>query len=154
MENWDMAAAAFDQLLERFPGGAYADSSDMGRARIDIRQNNLDSAISRLKRLQGSPDSKLAAQSVLLLGRAYEKAGRPDEAIRAYLFLATLFDHPQWVPEAYRKAVELLLAQGRAEDARKHFENLNTNYPDSPEVETVRKMLQPQAEQNRAKNQD
>jgi len=130
--NWSEAARYYDRVIKDFPSGQFSDLALLGRAKVDLHLNDMDNAITRLNAAAGSLDPAVAAQAGLSLGDAYEKAGRQDEALAAYLRVALLYEHPEIVPEAYWKAAQILKRQGKNDQARQNLDELHRLYPNSP----------------------
>ncbi|MEN6558116.1 MAG: tetratricopeptide repeat protein [Thermoguttaceae bacterium] len=134
------AQAAFDRVIavEADSDAAQAQrlQARLGQAAARVAAGKPDDAVKIVENLLKSIDPQeaaIAAQAYNVLGAAYRKAGRPQEALLAYLSVDHLYAA---VPEAHAEALANLVElweqvghQDRAELARK---TLLEKYPTSP----------------------
>jgi len=131
LQDWDQSASYYERIKKEFPQGAYTDLAALGRAQINIKQNQYEATTLRLKSIMNSSDLYVAAQARLLSGEAFEQLRQLEEAQDCYLQVAFLFDHPQLVPQAYWKASRIMLKRGRREEALRTLQELQRFYPNS-----------------------
>jgi TolA-binding protein len=77
------------------------------------------------------------AHALLLLSRAEEERGYPEEALTAALLVADSLPESRLAPTARQRAGDLLLAEGKIDEALAQYEELLATYPKSwlaPEV--------------------
>jgi len=97
-------------------------------ARYDEAERSLNDAVGRA----AAPEMLgMRARAYAGLARNAELKGDLEAAVRYYISVGILFDHKEIVPEALRKAAELLEKQGRAEEGGKLREELRQRYPDA-----------------------
>jgi predicted negative regulator of RcsB-dependent stress response len=71
-----------DQLIHDYPGTAYADQAELLAARIDVQDNRLPDAATRLSRvMDSSHDAELKLLARLRLARVQLAQDKPDTAI-------------------------------------------------------------------------
>lgn len=81
--------------------GFYGRLAKLGIATIQIDAGTLDPAIATLQTLAQRTDLEIPIDGVLMqLGRAYEKAGRPAEAIRAFTRIGDEFPESPYAGDA------------------------------------------------------
>ena len=112
MGDRDAARGELNTFLERFGGTPSA-----AEARLLLGQLHLDSgdpaqAIVVLEPTVSDLDDPVNLQGGMLLGAAYENAGRMDDAIRVYRRVADAADLPFQATEARLDAARLLAQEG------------------------------------------
>ncbi|MCD6288262.1 MAG: tetratricopeptide repeat protein, partial [Candidatus Hydrogenedentes bacterium] len=75
------------------------------------------------------------------LGDAYAKLKNFDEAARAYMMVAMIYDDAELSPECYIKAAEALKAKGDSAAATKMYQDLLNAYPKSKQAAVARARL-------------
>lgn len=78
------------------------------------------------------PEGKLNAQGRILLGDIAAGAGDHEKAARVYMSISVVFDDPQITPAALEKAAKAYQRAGKAAEAAKVINTLQSRYPEYP----------------------
>lgn len=78
------------------------------------------------------PEGKLNAQGRILLGDIAASRGDYEEAARTYMGVSVVFDDPQITPKALEKATRAYQKSGKAPEAAKIINTLQSRYPEYP----------------------
>lgn len=119
------------------PDGPYAPHAHLGLglAHAALGENPLAETHLNLA-LQDDRDVKISARARFELAGILLREKKIEDAAKAYMFVAILYDDPKYTPTALLKAGECFLAVSQPEEADKAFAELRKRYPDS---EAVRK---------------
>jgi outer membrane protein assembly factor BamD (BamD/ComL family) len=94
--------------------GLYGRMAKLGIATIQVDTGRVEPAIATLTSLSQRTDLEMPVDGVLMqLGRAYEKAGKPAEAIRAFTRIGEEFPDSPYAADA-KTEVERVKAQTAA----------------------------------------
>lgn len=113
MGRYGEAEAHYRDVIDRAGTSIYGRTARLGLAETLVAQGQFDAAIQVYTELRdaGSP---LPVDSVLMyLGRAYQRAGRPEEAIQSFTRVIEEFPLSPYAPEA-RRALEEAKRAGTA----------------------------------------
>jgi TolA-binding protein len=103
------AAQRYQQVIDKAGRSTiYGRTARLGLAEAQMAQGNNDAAIATLKELSTDSESQLPLDGVLMqLGRAYLRAGKKDEATRAFTRVVDEFPQSLYASEAREKISEL-----------------------------------------------
>jgi TolA-binding protein len=86
----------------------YGRTARLGLADVQVAQGKYDNAINVYTELSRDTTSQIPVDSVLIqLGRAYARAGRKDEAVRAFNRIVSEFPQSVYVADARREMEEV-----------------------------------------------
>ncbi len=85
--------------------------------------------------------TRIAAMSQWMIGESWFHQEKYNDALRAYLLVDSLYEHPQWQSLALLQAAKCHLQLGDQETAKNTCDRLIANFPDSPQAEAVRGLL-------------
>jgi len=86
----------------------YGRTARLGLADAQVAQGKYDNAINVYTELSRDTNSQIPVDSVLIqLGRAYARAGRKDEAVRAFTRIVSEFPQSVYVADARREMEEV-----------------------------------------------
>ncbi len=101
------AEQQYQQVIERAGSTIYASTARLGLADVQVAQGKYDSAITIYTELSRDSQSRLPLDGVLVqLGRAYAKAGKKDEAVRAFTRVVDEFPQSVYGADARRELEE------------------------------------------------
>ena len=86
-------------------------------------------------------DGEYAARAQYRIGRSYEEAEDPDQAIDELLKVAILYGHQSWIARASLRAGDLLAASGQSEKARRLYSEVVKNHQGTTEARTAQDKL-------------
>lgn len=101
----------------------------LGRLRLQEGQAEKAKEAFLLATTRAEEGTVQAVQAFAGLAEACGQLGESAEALRANMNLIIFYDDPVYVPEAFRRAIALLEAQGRTEEATRLREELAQRYP-------------------------
>ncbi|HEY5793078.1 MAG TPA: tetratricopeptide repeat protein, partial [Chthoniobacterales bacterium] len=103
----------------------------MLQAEAELGQSHYDAAAKRADEcLLLQPEGAMNAQARLLSGRILAARGDNDEAARAFMTIAVLYDDPQITPDALKRAAAAYQKAGNALEAQNALKELEKRYPD------------------------
>lgn len=101
------AEQQYQQVIDKAGSTIYGATARLGLADAQVAQGKYDSAITVYTELSRDTTSRLPIDGVLIqLGRAYAKAGKKDEAARAFTRVVDEFPQSVYVADARRELEE------------------------------------------------
>lgn len=101
------AEQRYQKVLEKAGDTIYARTAKLGLADVQAAQGKYDSAINIYTELSREEQSQIPVDGVLIqLGRAYAKAGKKEEAARAFTRIVDEFPQSVYVADARRELEE------------------------------------------------
>jgi predicted negative regulator of RcsB-dependent stress response len=101
------AEQQYQLVIDQAGGTIYGATARLGLAGVQVAQGKYDSAINVYTELSRDTTSQLPLDGVLIqLGRAYVKAGKKDEAARAFTRVVDEFPQSVYVADARRELEE------------------------------------------------
>jgi tetratricopeptide (TPR) repeat protein len=102
--NPDLAAGAYQQVVDRDGSGIYGQMAKLGLAEAHSRSGQYDQAIKAYQELSQRKDGPLPVDGILMqLGRTYRDAGKPAEAQQTFNRLVTEFPDSPFSGDARRE---------------------------------------------------
>jgi TolA-binding protein len=101
------AEQRYQEVVDKAGRSIYARTAKLGLANVQVAQGKYDNAINIYTELSRDGDAQLPVDSILLqLGRAYARAGRKEEAVRAFNRLVAEFPQSLYAADARRELEE------------------------------------------------
>lgn len=101
------AEQRYQEVAEKAGSSIYGRTARLGVADAQTAQGKYDSAITIYRELSTDTNSQIPVDGVLMaLGRTYVKAGRPDEAARAFSRIVDEFPQSVYAVDARREREE------------------------------------------------
>jgi TolA-binding protein len=101
------AEQRYQEVVQKAGRTIYARTARMGLAGVQVAQGKFDSAINIYTELSRDTDSQIPVDGVLMqLGRAYARAGRKEEAVRAFNRIVSEFPQSLYAADARREIEE------------------------------------------------
>jgi TolA-binding protein len=101
------AEEQYRQVVDKAGNDIYARTGRLGLAEAQMAQGKYDSAVTIYTELSRDTNSTLPLDSVLLqLGRAYARAGKKEEAVRAFTRVVEEFPQSPYAADARREMEE------------------------------------------------
>jgi len=100
------AIKRYQEVIDRAPQSVYAETARLGLAEAQLRAGQFDAAVASFKAVVAQEDGKLPLDGVLMhLGRAYELAGKANDARQTFQRIVDEFPQSSYAPSA-RKELE------------------------------------------------
>jgi TolA-binding protein len=146
-ERYAQGAVEAERFMQAFPRSLYLVPALFVRGKACNEKGEYERALTLLDQamplLEAVPiDPALIARINLARGDALMGLQRYDEASDPLLRTGILFIHPELTPEALYKAGQCLAQLQRPEDARRRYEAIVRDYPDSDWADPAKKALQ------------
>src|SRR5918992_2426269 len=101
------AEQRYKEVIDKAGTRIYARTARLGMAEAQVAQGKFDNAITVYSELSRDTNSTLPLDGVLLhLGRAYAKAGKKEEAVRAFTRVVDEFPQSSYAADARREMEE------------------------------------------------
>ena len=101
------AEQRFKEVSEKAGDGIYGRTAKLGQAEAQVAQGKYEPAIAIYTELSRDANSRIPLDSVLMqLGRAYVRAGKKEEAVRAFNRVVEEFPQSLYVSDARREMEE------------------------------------------------
>jgi predicted negative regulator of RcsB-dependent stress response len=101
------AEQQYEYVVDASRTSIYATTARLGLADVQVAQGKYDSAINLYTELSRDTTSQIPLDAVLIqLGRAYARAGKKDEATRAFTRIVDEFPQSVYVADARRELEE------------------------------------------------
>jgi TolA-binding protein len=105
--RYSEAEQRYQEVVSKAGASIYARTARLGLADAQLAQNKYDSAIAIYTEVSRDASSQMPVDGVLMqLGRACARAGRKEEAVRAFTRVTTEFPQSLYAPEARRELEE------------------------------------------------
>lgn len=102
------AEQRYSEVVEKGGNTIYGRTAKLGLAEVQIAQGKLDNAISVLTELSRDTNSHIPVDGVLMhLGRAYARAGKKEDAARAFNRIIDEFPQSLYAADAKREIEEV-----------------------------------------------
>lgn len=132
-KDFPHAVESYRKALALRPEGAYAAHATLGIGVALAAQGDAAGAEARFgEALRYDTETQVAMRARFEIAGLRLRAGAYEEAAKAYMLVAILYDDPKYSPLALYKAGECFAKLGRGDDAQKAFDELVERYPDSP----------------------
>ena len=98
------AEQRYQEVIDKSGSGLYSRTARLGLADVQLAQGKYDSAIDIYTQMSRDTGSQIPVDGVLMqLGRAYVRAGRKEEAVRAFNRVVEEFPQSAYVADARRE---------------------------------------------------
>jgi TolA-binding protein len=135
------ADAGYRAVIAAAPEGPYSAVAKLGLGRVLLATDRAGEAVEQLERVIEVGDPSAVAEARVLLGDAYTKLDNLDEALRSYMMVAMVYDHPEFSSRCYIKAADTLRKRGDRDREQKLYRDLIAAYPDSADASIARTRL-------------
>ncbi len=133
----DAAAAAYARALAADARTAFGAQSALALGRIESARGRFDEAKTHLadavERARAPELLSLRGQAYAALAANEEERGDNAAALRYHMLVGSLFDDPEFVPHALKRAVSILRNQGQTKEADSLAAELKKRYPKAAE---------------------
>lgn len=134
--NPESAQNEIRRFIDRFSGTPYEAEARLLLAQTELDAGTPDEAISVLEPIARDLSEPMGVQAALLLGAAYEHAGRPGDAEDAYLRVAEAAPMTFQRRQALADAARIRAAEGEHAGAAELYERLLATFDEAREGES------------------
>lgn len=132
LQDYAKATEAYKLAIQAKPDGPYVPHAQLGLGVAAVAQNDLIGAEKYFNEtLRFEADLKAAARARYEIANLRLRAGAWQEAAKAFMLVAILYDDPKYVPPSLYKASECFLKLNQTDEATKAMQELRSRYPNS-----------------------
>ncbi|HTL71251.1 MAG TPA: tetratricopeptide repeat protein [Candidatus Eisenbacteria bacterium] len=131
-KDYAKALSHYSEAVTLRPDGAYAAHAHLGMGLASATMGDRDAAekqFSEALRFEG--ELKVGTRARFEMASLRLAAGNYEEAAKAFMLVAILYDDPKYSPLSLYKAAECFRKIGQPDNAEKAFAELRTRYPKS-----------------------
>lgn len=130
-KKFEGAVTVVKKYLETARDPASRTKGLMLQAEAEMGLNHFEAATKLVDEcLLLQPEGAVNAQARLLAGRVLAASGNSDEAARAFMTIAVLYDDPKITPDALKRAAAAYKKAGNVLEAQNALKELEKRYPD------------------------
>jgi len=137
----DDALAQYRLVVDTAPRSSVAMEAKFRMAKAHEARGEPDQAFTLYEEVANTSTGVSAAQARFRLGELHEGKQDFDAAARNYMYVVVVFLHEELAPEALWRAAQCYQKAEAPAKARKTFEELARDYPDSPQAGEAKKVL-------------
>ncbi|GMW02560.1 MAG: hypothetical protein AMXMBFR84_36960 [Candidatus Hydrogenedentota bacterium] len=137
----DEALDQFEVVVKEAPRSSSAVEATYRVARIHEDRKDLDKALKYYEEAASTNTGDTAARARFRQAELLEQRENFEDAAKSYLLVAILFLHQELSPESLIRAGRCFEQANRMDQARKAYEGLVKDFPDSPQAEKAKARL-------------
>ncbi|MFQ5965193.1 MAG: tetratricopeptide repeat protein [Candidatus Scalinduaceae bacterium] len=141
LNQWDESIIQYQRLTQLFSETELISFARLGIADANRNLGRLEEAQRIYEELAKDKVTMVSARAKMGIGNIYRTDGRYEDAVRAFMYVAILFDDVDICSKALKETSECWLLLNNKGKAVKVLEELIDRYPDGPFTEEVRKKL-------------
>ncbi len=131
-KDYDKAVEYYTKAVQDNPQGRYIAHAYLGLGVAYVVKENLSQAEKNFqKALRFDSEMDVAIRAHFELANVRLRAGETEEAAKAFMLVAILYDDEKYCPVALYKAGECFSKKNKIDEAQKAFKELKTRYPQS-----------------------
>lgn len=139
----DKALAMYNDVAESSTTTAVSTEARWHMARLYESRGDMDNAFTWYEAAANSNNGEIAARARFQLGVLHEAREEFDKAARSFMGVAILFLHEELSPEALWRAGQCYEKAGQPESARKAYDEILKEFPDSDVAQKAGEALKP-----------
>lgn len=136
----DGAVERYQAVVDAAPQSSVAFEARLRMGQL-LEPSQPDEAAALYKAAAEQSNGAVGARARFRLGRLYESKEQYEEAAREYMRVAILYLDPELAPEALWRAGQCFERRGSAAQARKTYEELLRDYPESEQAGKAKQRL-------------
>jgi TolA-binding protein len=134
--------AVFDGFLERYPKDPAMARARLGRAWALENQGDLDAALEAYREVAATDRTPTGTRAQFQVGQCLAARGRHGDAIVEFLQVQAAYAYPEWSSKALLQAAACFETLGDKKNARKHYEEVVTAWPERDEAKLAKERLE------------
>jgi len=141
--NTSKAVELFDEVIKKETESPYLERSYLGLGRCYMTQNDPEKALALFEEaLRNQDDHMTSAHARFEAGNARSALKDYEEAAKAYMMVAILYEDPELCSKALYRAGEAFAKSGMEPESREMFEELIKRYPENELAAAAKKQLE------------
>lgn len=141
LNKWEESITLYKRLIQAFSETELISFARLGIAEANMNLGKLEEAKRLYEELAKDKVTMASARANMGIGNIYRTTGRYEDAVRAFMYVAILFDDADLCSRALKETSECWLLLNNKGKAVKVLEELIGRYPDGPLIEDARKKL-------------
>lgn len=141
LNKWEESITQYKRLIQIFSETELISFARLGIAEANRNLGKLEEAQRLYEELAKDKVTMVSARANMGIGNIYRTNGRYEDAVRAFMYVAILFDDADLCSAALKETSECWLLLNNKGKAVKVLEELIGRYPDGPLIEDARKKL-------------
>jgi tetratricopeptide (TPR) repeat protein len=143
LKDYPSAAKFYDAVLTSPTKTVYSGAAHIGKGLYLMATNTLEKATAEFeKTIEENPaDNALTIRARFELANAANVQNNPEEALKFYLLVGTIYQNDEYCPQALKEAATILENLKRNPEAVKIYQQILQQYPDSPEAQVAQERL-------------
>ncbi len=141
LNKWEESIAQYKRLIQTFSKTELISFARLGIAEANRNLGKLEEAQRLYEELAKDKVTMVSARANMGMGTIYRTNGRYEDAVRAFMYVAILFDDADLCSRALKETSECWLLLNNKGKVVQVLEELISRYPDSPLIEDARKKL-------------
>lgn len=142
IKSYDESRVAYERLVGNFPNSPWHDEARYGIGWALQQQKNYDGAANAYAIVVTRTGAELAAKAQLQIGMCRMEQKRWQDAANAFLVIPTTYDYPEYRAAALLEAGKAYLELKQGEQARKQFQRILQEFPNTPWAEAAKEKLE------------
>jgi TolA-binding protein len=141
LKQWDESLKLLGRCLDQAPNSPYLPEAlyEQGWAQQNLGQ--LDAALASYEAVTAKTDREVAARARFMIGEIQFDKKDHKEAVRNFFKVAYSYGYPQWQAAAHYEAGRCFEVLGKPEQAKKSYEELVKQFPDSDRAAAAKERL-------------
>lgn len=141
LNKWEESITQYNRLIDTFSETELISFARLGIAEANRNLGKLEEAQRLYEELAKDKVTMVSARANIGIGKIHRANGRYKDAVRAFMYVAILFDDADLCSRALKEASECWLLLNDKGKAVQVLEELIDRYPDGPLIEDARKRL-------------
>ena len=139
--QWDQSRQSHETLLQRFAQSVHRQEARYGVAWSLQNQKQFDQAAQHYQQVIQETATEIAARAQYQLAMCRVEQRRLPEAVNGLLVVPFTYDYPEWSATALLEAGKVLIELKQAPQARRLYERVLKDYPNSDWAKTAQERL-------------
>jgi len=140
--DWDQCLKLAEQCGTTFPDSPHFAEALLYQGRAK-QQTDTEAAVALYRQaIEKAEGSEVAAKSLFWIGEIQFGDKKHDEAILTFIDVASNYGYPKWQAKSTLEAGRCFLILDKVPQALRQFQRLIEKFPDTPEAETAKTLIE------------